>query len=57
MIDKHCSELENTVKNLQQENRKLTKKMTKLEQEKQKTKRRTQSLDGIALLVEAAKEL
>ena len=57
MTDKHCSELENTVKNLQEENRKLTKKMTKLEQEKQKTKRRTQSLDGIALLVEAAKEL
>ena len=57
MTDKHCSELENTVKNLQQENRKLNKRMTKLEQEKKKTKRKAQSLDGIALPAEAAKEL
>ena len=57
MTDKHCSELESTIKNLQQENRKLTQKMIKLEQQKKKTKRKVQSLDGIALLAEAAKEL
>ena len=38
ITDKHCTKLENTVKSLQQENRKLTKRMTKLEQEKKKTK-------------------
>ena len=53
----HCTELENTAKSLQQENRKLTKRMTKLLQEKKKTKRKDQSLDGIALLAEAAKEI
>ena len=57
MTDKHCSELKNTVKSLQQENRKLTQKMNKLEQEKKKTKRQAQRLDGIDLLVEAAKEI
>ena len=29
--DIHCTELENTVKNLQQENKKLTKRITNLE--------------------------
>ena len=57
MTDKHCSELEGTIKNLQQENRKLTQKVIKLEQEKKKTKRQPQRLDGIDLLVEAAKEI
>ena len=57
MTDKHCSELEGTIKNLQQENRKLTQKMIKLEHEKKKTKRKPQRLDGIDLLVEAAKEI
>jgi len=55
--DMHCTELEKTVKNLQQENKKLTKRITNLEQEKKKAKRKTQALDGIALLAEAAKEL
>ena len=53
----HCTELEETVKSLQQENKKLTKKITNLEQEKKKAKRKTQALDGIALLAEAAKEI
>ena len=55
--DIHCTELENTVKNLQQENKKLTKRITNLEQEKKKAKRKTEVLDGIALLAKAAKEL
>ena len=50
-------DLEKTVKNLQQENKKLTKRITNLEQEKKKAKRKTQALDGIALLAEAAKEI
>ena len=53
----HCTELENTVKNLHQENKKLTKRITNLEQEKKKAKRKDQALDGIALLAEAVKEL
>ena len=57
MTEKHCSELEGTIKNLQQENRKLTQKVIRLEQEKKKTKRQPQRLDGIDLLVEAAKEI
>ena len=55
--DIHCTQLENTVKNLQQENKNLTKRITNQEQEKKKAKRKTQVLDGIALLAEAAKEL
>ena len=57
ITDIHCTELENTVKNLQQENRKLTKRITDLEQKEKKAKKKTQILDGIALLAEAAKEL
>ena len=57
ITDIHCSELENTVKSLQQENKKLTKRMTKLEQDKKKTKRKAQRLYGIALLAEAANKL
>ena len=57
MTDKHYSELESTIKNLQQENRKLTQKMIKLEQEKKKSKIQPQRLDGIDLLVEAAKKI
>ena len=35
--DMQCIELEETVKNLQQENKKLTKRITNLEQEKEKS--------------------
>ena len=55
--DLHCSELEKTVKDLQQGNEELTKKITDLEQEQKKAKRKAQALDGIALLAEVAKEL
>ena len=53
----HCIELEKTSEDLQQENEELTKKITDLEQEQKKAKRKAQALDGIALLAEAAKEL
>ena len=42
--DMQCTELEETVKNLQQENKKLTKRITNLEQEKKKAKRKAQAL-------------
>ena len=49
--------MEKTVKDLQQRNEELTKKITDLEQEQKKAKRKAQALDCIALLAEAAKEL
>ena len=53
----HCPELEKTVKDLQQRNEELTKKITDMEQEQRRYKKKSQALDGIALLVEAAKDL
>ena len=55
--DLHCTELENTVKDLQQRNEELNKRIDDMEQEQKKAKRKVQALDGIALLAEAAKEL
>ena len=55
--DLQCVELKQTVKNLQQQNEKLTKRLRKMEAEQQKTKKKAQALDGIALLAEAAKDL
>ena len=56
-IDLHCTELEKTVKDLQQRNEELTKKITDMEQEQRRAKNKAQALDGIALLAEAAKDL
>ena len=55
--DRHCLKLEKTLENLQQENEDLQKRMAEMEKKHKRARRRTQSLDGIALLVEAAKEL
>jgi len=55
--DLHCTELEKTVKDLQQRNEELTKKITDMEQEQRRAKKKAQALDGIALLAEAAKDL
>ena len=49
--------LKKTVRNLQQENEELTRRMTVMEIEQQKARRKAQSLEGIALLAEAAKDL
>ena len=49
--------MEKTVESLQQENEDLQKKITDMEKKHKRAKKRYQSLDGIALLVEAAKEL
>ena len=53
----HCTELEKTVKDLQQRNEELTKKITDMEQEQRRAKKKAQALDGIDLLAEAAKDL
>ena len=55
--DLHCTELENTVKDLQQRNEELTKRIADMEQEKRRAKKKSQALEGIALLAEAAKDL
>ena len=49
--------LKQTVRSLQQQNEELTKRMTEMEAEQQKARRKSQALEGIALLAEAAKDL
>ena len=55
--DLQCVELKQTVKSLQQQNKELTRRMTDMEAEQQKARKKAQALDGIALLAEAAKDL
>ena len=49
--------LKQTIRNLQQQNEELTRRMTEMEAEQQKARRKAQALEGIALLAEAAKDL
>ena len=49
--------LKQTIKDLQQQNEELTRKMAEMESEQLKARRKTQALEGIALLAEAAKDL
>ena len=51
------SELEKIVKDLQQRNEELTKRIADMEQEQRRAKKKAQALDGIALLAKAAKDL
>ena len=55
--DLQCAELKLTIKILQQQNKELTRRMTDMEAEQQKARKKAQALDGIALLAEAAKDL
>ena len=55
--DLQCAELKLTIKILQQQNEELTRRMTDMEAEQQKARKKAQALDGIALLAEAAKDL
>ena len=50
--DLQCAKLKQTITNLQQQNKELTRRMTDM-----KAKKKAQALDGIALLAEAAKDL
>ena len=49
--------LKQTIRNLQQQNEELIRRMTEMEAEQQKARRKAQALEGIALLAEAAKDL
>ena len=49
--------LKQTIKDLQQQNEELTRKMAEMEVEQLKARRKAQTLEGIALLGEAAKDL
>ena len=49
--------LKQIIRNLQQQNEELTRRMIEMEAEQQKSRRKAQALEGIALLAEAAKDL
>ena len=49
--------LKQTIKDLQQQNEELNRKMANMEAEQLKARRKAQALEGIALLAEAAKDL
>ena len=52
-----CAELKQTIQEVTQQNQELSKRVEDLEAEQQRTRRKTQALEGIALLGEAAKDL
>ena len=51
------TELKQTFQALQQHNEELTKRIADMEIDQLKTRRKAQALEGIALLIEAAKDL
>ena len=55
--DLQCTELKRTVRDLQQQNEELTRRLADMEYEQKRGKKKAQALDGIALLAEAAKDL
>ena len=55
--DLQCAKLKQTVRSLQQQDKELTRRMKNMETEQQKARKKAEPLDGIALLVEAAKDL
>ena len=55
--DLQCTELKETVKDLQQKNGEFTKRIADLEEEQRRARKKFQALDGIDLLAEAAKDL
>ena len=55
--DLQCVELKQTVRCLQQQNEKLTKRLVDMEAEQKRARKKAQALDGIALLAKAAKDL
>ena len=52
-----CVELKQTIQEVTQQNQELSKRVEDLEAEQQRTRRKTQALEGIALLAEVAKYL
>ena len=52
-----CAELKKIVQEVTQQNHELSKRVEDLEAKQQRTRRKTQALEGIALLAEALKHL
>ena len=52
-----CEELEQKIQDLNQQNQELSRRVEYLEAQQQRTRRKTQALEGIALLAEEAKYL
>ena len=52
-----CAELKQTIQEVTKQNQELSKRVEDLEAKQQRTKRKTQALEGIALLVEVAKDI
>ena len=50
-----CTELKQTVRDLQQQNEELTRRVADMEDEQKRARKKAQALDGIALLAEATK--
>ena len=55
--DFQCTELKQNVRDLQQHNEELTKRLVEMEDEQKRARKKAQALDGIALLAQAAKEI
>ena len=55
--DVQCIELRQSVKDLQQQNEELTRRLAGMEGEQRRAKKKAQALDGIVLLAKAAKDL
>ena len=55
--DLHYIDLEKTIKSLQQDNEELQRKIADMEKEQKRAKKKSQALDGIALLAKATKDL
>ena len=51
------TELKQTIQEMQQQNKELTRRVVDLETDQLKARRKAQALEGIALLAEAAKDL
>ena len=56
-IESQITMFKQIIKDLQQKNEELTRKMVDMEANQQKARRKSQALEGIALLAEAAKDI
>ena len=55
--DLHCADLKLTVYSLLKKNEELTRRLASMEDEQKRAKKKSQALDGIAMLAKAAKDL
>ena len=52
-----CAEMKQTIQEVTQQNQELSKRVEDLEAEQQRTRRKPQALEGIALLAKAVEDL